>query len=61
MEPKTAKLAHKLGDAALAGKLVGAGFDTPVKIERAADGELRESADLSQAELERARAVFPKA
>jgi hypothetical protein len=62
MEPGTAKLAHKLdNDAALAEKLVNAGFDTPGKIERATNRELRETADLSPAELKQVRAVFPKA
>jgi len=60
METGTAKLAHKLNDEALAKKLVGAGFDTPRKIEQATNKALRESADLSQAELKRVRAVFPK-
>jgi hypothetical protein len=40
--------------------LAAAGFDTPGKIERATDRELKGSAGLSQAELKRARAVFPK-
>lgn len=60
MKPETAKLAHKLDDAALAGKLVAARFDTPGRIERATDRELREGAGLGQAELKRVRAVFPK-
>ena len=60
MEPKTAKLAHKLSDAALAGKLVEAGFDTEGKIKRATNKELRELAGLGQAELKRVRAAFPK-
>lgn len=60
MEPATAKLARKLDDAALAGKLVGAGFSTPGRIERATDRELREGAGLGQAELKRVRAVFPR-
>jgi hypothetical protein len=62
MEPTIAKLAHKLGnDEALATKLVNAGFDTPTKIKQATNGELREYADLSRAELKRVRAAFPKA
>jgi hypothetical protein len=61
MEPGIAKLAHKLNDVTLAGKLVMAGFDTPVKIKQAADRELREFAELSSVELKLVRAVFPKA
>ena len=60
MEPETAKLAHRLDDAELAGKLAGAGFDAPGKIERATNKKLQEAADLSQTELKRVRAAFPR-
>jgi hypothetical protein len=61
MKPETAKLAHELDDETLAGKLVGAGFDTPGRIKRATNKALRESAGLSHAEVKRVRAAFPKA
>ncbi len=60
MDPSTVKLAKKLNDAALAGKLVAAGFDTPGNIERTTNRDLRELAGLGQAELKQVRAVFPK-
>ena len=57
MEPEI-KLARKLGDARLAEKLVGAGFDTEGKIEAAEDKDIE--AAVGKGGLAKVRNAFPK-
>jgi hypothetical protein len=54
MDGKAKRLARKLKDAELAGKLVKAGLDTPRKIKAA------KKLPLGKSDADKVRAVFPK-
>jgi len=56
----TGKLAIKLGDAALAGKLVEAGYTTPRQIKAATDADLQAIPGIGPASVRAIRARFPR-
>ena len=60
MDGKTSKLAHKLNDAELAGKLVKAGLDTPRKLKAADDKDIKAISGVGQSGADKVRAVIPK-
>lgn len=59
MQEKMQRLVLKLGDAELARKLIGAGFDNPAKIRNANDRELLAVSGIGQVSLEAIRVHFP--
>ena len=60
MNAQTQKLAIKLGDAALAEKLVKAGFRNPARIREASDEELEDVLGIGPATRGKLRKQFPK-
>ena len=60
MDARVQKLAMKLGDRALAAKLVQAGLDTPRKIKAATDKELEGVEGIGKSARETIRGRFPQ-
>ena len=60
MDARIQKLTAKLGDAAVAAALVGAGFDNPAKIRKATDKDLEAVKGVGKATRAAIRAKIPR-